>query len=221
VKRVVEVTKEIAIASRNKRRAQHLVRRLQHRQFGAYYCDTMVEAKALALSFVAEGSTVSFGGSMTLQRSGIIEQLHRENVVVLDREQTTTPAERLAVMRQALLADTYFTSINGISADGQLVNLDNVGNRVAAITFGPTQVVALVSMKKVAADLASTIQKVRHETAPINATRLGLTTTPCSKTGNCGDCQVAETICSSLLITRFCKVPERIKIILINEDWGI
>lgn len=198
-----------------------MIRQLKRRQFGAYYCATMEEAKDLALTLAQDSTTVSFGGSMTLVKSGLIEQLHQQEFIVLDREQTSSPAERMAVMRQALLADTYFTSINSISADGQLVNLDNLGNRVAALTFGPKQVIALVGLNKIASDLSAAIERVRKETAPINAIRLGLTTTPCSKTGNCGDCHVAESICSSLVITRFSKVPERIKIILINEEWGI
>lgn len=206
---------------RNEKRAQSVIRQLKRRQFAAFYCETLTDAKELALSLTPPESTVSFGGSITLADSGFIEQLHAGPFHVLDRELTTTPEERLEVMRQALLCDTYFTSLNALSADGQLVNLDGVGNRVAALTFGPQQVIALVSLQKVYADVETAVKIIRQETAPLNANRLGLTTTPCGKNGRCGDCLVPECICSSLVITRFCKVPQRIKIILVNENCGL
>lgn len=212
---------EEVIKIRNEKRAQLVMRHLKRRQFAPFYAETLTEAKDLALSFLTPEETVSFGGSATLEKSGLIQALHGGNFKVLDRELTTTPEERMEVMRQALLADTFFTSFNAITEDGQLVNLDSVGNRVAAITFGPKQVVALVSLKKIYADLETAISVVRNETAPTNANRLGLTTTPCGKTGHCGDCLVPECICSSLVITRFCKIPQRIKVILVNEDCGL
>ena len=92
--------------------------------------------------------SVGFGGSITVEQSGIIEALYSRNQKMIDREKTTTLEERQQVMKQALTADYFLTSINGITEEGELVNVDSVGNRVAAITYGPNKVPAFVSIKK-------------------------------------------------------------------------
>ena len=92
--------------------------------------------------------SVGFGGSITVEQSGIIEALYSRNQKMIDREKTTTLEERQQVMKQALTADYFLTSINGITEEGELVNVDSVGNRVAAITYGHNKVPAFVSIKK-------------------------------------------------------------------------
>jgi len=105
--------------------------------------------------------------------------------------------------------------------DGQLVNVDSVGNRVAALTYGPDKVVAFVSMRKVYGDVDTTLEMVHKNTAPLNAHRLGLEKTPCIKKGNCGDCLQSECICNTIAITRRSMTKNRIAIFLILEDIGL
>lgn len=198
-----------------------LSKKLTRRNFLPVICQNLAEAKEKALAWIEPDKTVGFGGSITVEAMDIIPALYARNQKMIDREQTKTPAERYQVMRQALTADYFLTSINGISEDGELVNVDSVGNRVAALTFGPDKVFAFVSIKKVYGDLETTLAMVRRQTAPLNAWRLSLQQTPCIKKGTCGDCLQPECICNTIAITRRSMAKDRIVIFLIVEDAGL
>lgn len=167
------------VKERYEQAAQTLSKKLERRNFEVIICQNLEEAKQKALSMIALDKTVGFGGSITIEKSGLIEALYQRNQQMIDREKTETLEERHRVMKKALTADYFLTSINGISEDGQLVNVDSVGNRVAALTYGPDKVVAFVSMRKVYGDVDTTLEMVRKNTAPLNAHRLGLEKTPC------------------------------------------
>lgn len=201
--------------------AMTLSKKLERRNFYPIICTDLKDAKNRALELIEPNKSVGLGGSITVEQSGIIEDLYQRGQKMIDREKTNTPEERHHVMKQALTADYFLTSINGISEDGELVNVDSVGNRVAAITYGPDKVLAFVSMKKVYGDLDTTLEVVRKNTAPLNAHRLGLEKTPCIKKGMCGDCLQAECICNTIAITRRSMTKGRIVIFLIIEEVGL
>lgn len=198
-----------------------LSKKLTRRNFQPVICATLAEAKEHALQAINPTKTVGFGGSLTVAASGLIPALYKRGQKIIDRERTTTPEARHQVMRQALTADYFLTSINGIAETGELVNVDNIGNRVAALTFGPEKVLAFVSMNKVYGNLETTLERVRNQTAPLNSWRLNLKDTPCVKTGNCSNCLKPECICNTIAITRRSPIPERIVIYVILEDAGI
>ncbi|MEO1770682.1 lactate utilization protein [Candidatus Enterococcus ferrettii] len=200
--------------------AQTVSKRLNRRNFQTIICDTLEEAKNKALVLIDSEAVVSFGGSNTLVESGIINDLYGRGQSIIDREKAKSLAERHQLMKKALNADFFLTSINGISEDGQLVNVDNIGNRVAAIAYGPDKVFAFVGINKVYGDLDTTIEMVRKKTAPLNAHRIGLEGTPCIKKGICGDCLNEECICNTMAITRRSWDSERITIFLILEPVG-
>ncbi|MGM0166174.1 hypothetical protein IGI39_001132 [Enterococcus sp. AZ135] len=201
--------------------ALSLSKKLERRNFQSIICQNLVEAKEQALQIIASKKSVAFGGSITVEQSGIIEALYNRGQPMIDREKTSSPEERHQVMKQALTADYFLTSINGVTEDGELVNVDSVGNRVAAITYGPDKVLAFVSMQKVYGSLDMTVEMVRKNTAPLNAHRLGLQKTPCIKKGLCGDCLQTECICNTIAITRRSMVKDRIVIFLIIEEVGL
>ncbi|EOH90206.1 lactate utilization protein [Enterococcus pallens] len=197
-----------------------LSKKLKRRNFQVILCDSLEDAKKKAIKRIDPKATVSFGGSNTLVESGIIEDLYARGQSIIDREKAESLSERHQLMKRALTADVFLTSINGISEDGQLVNVDNVGNRVAAITYGPDKVFAFVGINKVYGDLDTTISMVRKKTAPLNAHRIGLEHTPCIKKGICGDCLNEECICNTIAVTRRSWDAERITIFLILEPVG-
>ena len=123
-------------------------------------------------------------------------------------------------MHQALNCGTFLMSSNAISKDGQLVNIDGMGNRVAAMCYGPRQVVVIAGMNKVLGTLDDAIARARNIAAPANAQRFGIKT-PCGLTGQCGDCTSPDCICSYVVVTRYSMVHERIKVILVGEDLGL
>ena len=200
--------------------AKTILKNFPKRGFEGCYCATAREAVEKALSYVTPGSSVSFGGSMSLIESGLMEQLRsREDITLLDRSKAETPEEVAEIYHQALSCDTYFMSTNAISMDGQLVNTDGTGNRVAALIYGPKQVVILAGMNKVAATLQDAQVRVKAEATPPNCIRLNRKT-PCSVTGICQDCFGDDCICSHTVVTRRSAIKGRIKIILVGEELG-
>ncbi|MFC6652400.1 lactate utilization protein [Paenibacillus rhizoplanae] len=178
---------------------------------------------------IPEQSSVSWGGSVTLEEIGLLNRVCQGSYTVTDRDTAQTMEERYDLMRQSLLCDTYLTSFNAISEDGILVNIDSVGNRVAAITFGPRSVVAVVGMNKVCKTAEDAVIRARTYAAPINANRCSVSSspflhspqkTPCLINGACGDCKSDDCICSYIVETRMCKTAGRIKVILVGESLG-
>ena len=196
-----------------------VVAALEKRGFGAQYCSTAEEAKAAALALIEEGKLVGWGGSQTVDALGIKEALKEKGQPMLDRDNVTRE-EREAVMKKALTSDVFLMSSNAISQDGQLVNVDGHGNRVAALIFGPDKVIVVAGMNKVVKTVDEAVSRVRNWAAPMNAQRFQKGT-PCCTTGACADCLSQSSICANTVITRLCKPAGRIQVILVGEDFGM
>ena len=136
-----------AMKLRNEKAGQKLVGALKKRHFDAYYCETKEDALKQALSLIPEGHTVSWGGSASAAEIGLIDAV-KEKYQVIDRDSASSPEERIQITRQTLLADTFITGTNAVSEDGQLVNIDGNGNRVAAMIYGPTNVIVICGINK-------------------------------------------------------------------------
>lgn len=202
------------------KQAATIIKNLEKRRMEGYYCATAAEAKEKALSLIGAGSSVSFGGSMTLEECGVLDVLRkREDIKLYDRDRAKTPDEVGVIYRQAFSADTFLMSTNAITLDGELINIDGRGNRVAALIFGPAQVIVIAGMNKVTTDETAGIARVRNMASPANCIRLNKNT-PCSVTGRCGDCYGEESICSQLVVTRRSSEEGRIKVILVGEELG-
>lgn len=201
------------------KQAGSIIRHLEKRGMEGYYCEDCKSAVEKAMSMIPEGSAVTWGGSVTLEESGMIEALNASSLTVIDRDKAKSKEERFQFIRQAFTADYYFMSSNAITLDGQLVNIDGTGNRVAALCYGPEHVILMIGMNKVAKDADEAISRVHQAAAPPNAMRLNMKT-PCSGTGVCADCLSADCICAQTVITRFSRIPGRIKVILIGESLG-
>lgn len=210
---------EQAEVLRNRLLGETLIKNLTRRGFGAYYCATKAEALAKALELIPETDVVSWGGSVSIQEIGLLDAVKKRNPVI-DREKAADLAEKTELLRKALTCDTFLMSSNAVSKDGQLVNIDGNGSRVAAMIFGPKQVIMIVGMNKVAGTLEGALDRARHVAAPINAARFAGLDTPCAKLGTCADCAKPESVCSQIVISRTCRVPQRIKIILVGEALG-
>lgn len=201
------------------KRAQVLIKNLQSRHFDAYYCETKEEALNKALSLIPAGSSVGWGGALSAQQIGLLDAVNAGNFVALDRDKAANPQEREEIMRKCLSAETFITGANAISLDGQMVNIDGNGNRVAAIIYGPKQVLVIAGMNKVEDSLEAAMNRARTVAAPMNKQRFPLQT-PCEVTGTCADCKSDGCICNQILTTRNCKPAGRIKFILVREELG-
>ncbi len=200
--------------------ANKIIKNLQKRQMEGFYCPTSAEAVALATSLLQEGDTVTFGGSMTLVETGMLEALRsNDHIELLDRDKVSSLEERDAIFAKAFTADAYFMSSNAITLEGELLNIDGTGNRVAALTWGPKKVILLVGMNKVAADRKEAYERIKNIATPLNCLRLNITS-PCSVTGTCQHCTGAAGICAHTVLTERSMQPNRIKVILIGENLG-
>jgi L-lactate utilization protein LutB len=181
-----------------------------------YYAKTKEEALKLALVLIPEGSTVTMGGGMSVHEIGLADALKNERYNFIDRDQME---DKRKAMLMAYDADVFLSSVNAMTDDGILVNIDGNANRVSAIANGPKKVVFIVGMNKVCSDLDSAMKRARNIAAPINTQRFGLTT-PCTKTGKCMDCKSPDTICCQILITRYSRHKDRIHVILVDDSLG-
>ena len=201
------------------RQANTIIKHLERRNMSGYYCPDSSSAVDKALSLIENGSTVSWGGSMSLKESGMIDALKKAPVTLLDRADAQSPDEVQVIYRKAFSTDYYLMSSNAITLDGQLVNIDGTGNRVAALTFGPAHVILVVGMNKVTKTVDEALDRVHNVAAPPNAVRLG-SDTPCGKTGVCADCLSPECLCAQVLVTRYSRIPGRIHVILVGDSLG-
>jgi L-lactate utilization protein LutB len=199
-------------------RAQTVIKQFAKRNIEAFYCENKDDTVKLMLSFIEEGKSISWGGSNTITELGIKDILENGNYVLVDRDKFTGE-ERNTKMREAFFSDYYLTSSNAVTQDGLLVNIDGNGNRVAAISFGPKQVIVVVGINKLVPTVEHAVDRIRNFATPPNAIRLDYDT-PCSKSGVCSDCLVKDCICGQILVTRYNRNAGRIKVIIVGETLG-
>lgn len=201
------------------KRGNILVKNLQSRHFEAYYCDNKEDALKKALELIPEGASVGWGGALSAEQIGLMKALHAGKYCPIDRALAKTPEEREQIMRSGMFADVFITGANGLSLDGQMVNIDGAGNRVAPVIFGPKSIIVVAGMNKVEDNLDAAINRARTVAAPMNNQRFG-NENPCSTTGTCGNCKNETCICNQIVITRHCRPVGRIKFILVGEELG-
>ena len=204
---------------RNERIARTMIKNLQRRHIEAFYCPTGEEAVRKVSELIADGSSVTWGGSMTVRDLGIPDYLRsRASLEVLDRDLVTTPEEKQDMYLRAFSADVYLTSANAISEDGVIVNIDGNGNRVAAITWGPKKVIFVIGLNKVAQTVEAALSRVRGTASPINAARFDINT-PCQHDGVCHNCNSPESICNYVHFLRN-SPRRRHTVVLVGENLG-
>ena len=205
------------ISKRNALLAETVIKGLKSRNMTGWYAASRDEALAKALELIPEGSSVTMGGAMSAHEIGLVQALKEGNYRFIDRD---AYEDKRAAMLAAYDADVFLSSVNAMTSDGILVNIDGNANRVSAIAQGPRKVIFIVGMNKVCgADLDSAMKRARNVAAPVNAQRFGLST-PCTKTGTCMDCKSPDTICCQFLITRYSRHADRIHVILVNDSLG-
>lgn len=204
---------------RNQRLADKLIKNLERRHYEAYYCPTGQEATEKILSLIPEGSSISWGGSMSIRDIGLTTRLKDGNYIIYDRDDVTTQEDKVRIYRKAFECNYYLASVNAISEDGVIVNIDGNGNRVAAITWGPDRVILVVGLNKVCQDTDAAIKRARSEAAPVNMARFDFNT-PCQHDGTCHDCLSPDSICNYVSIQRMSHPVRRHIVVLVGEPLG-
>ena len=204
---------------RNERLAKTVIKNLQRRHIEAFYCPTGAEAVKKVSELIEDGSSVTWGGTMTVRDLGIPQVLKdRGTLEVLDRDLVTTPEEKQTMYLRAFSVDVYLSSANALSEDGVIVNIDGNGNRVAAITWGPKKVIFVIGLNKVAQNVEAALARARSTASPINAARFDIKT-PCQQDGVCHNCNSVDSICNYVHFLR--NSPRgRHTVVLVGEELG-
>ena len=197
-----------------------MIKNFKKRNIEAFYCEDSASAVALAMELMKDGGTVGKGGTETIREVGLLDAVKTaEHLTFIDREVAKTPEEKKQIYLQTLQCDYFLMSSNAITVDGELINIDGNGNRVACLIYGPEKVIVIAGMNKVVEDVDSGIARIGNFAAPANAARLG-TRTPCATLGHCGDCHSEDCMCAHIVVTRHSRHDGRIKVILVGEELG-
>ena len=199
--------------------ARSIIKKFEKRGMSGFYCADRNEAREKVLELLEEGASVTWGGSMTLEEAGIIEAVKAGPYRAIDRTAAATQEESRKLYGEIVCSDYFLMSTNAFTLDGELINIDGRGNRVACLINGPANVIVVTGMNKLVKNVQEGLDRVRTMAAPPNSIRVGVST-PCSKTGICGDCTGEGCICCQEVITRASMIRGRIKIILVGEELG-
>ena len=198
--------------------------RLEDNKFDVYVADSAEKAKDIALNTIIPPlgvKSVSWGGSISFVSTGLFDALkdNPDFEVINTFDKSISDEQKFELRRRSLMVDLYITGTNAITEDGQLVNLDMIGNRVAAIMWGPKNVLLIVGRNKICRNIDDAMYRIKNYAAPVNCMNLNKKT-PCAKAGFCHDCSSPDRICNYWTITEKSFQQGRIKIILVNEDLG-
>ena len=204
---------------RNSRLAERMIKNLARRNMEAFYCPTAEEAVDKVLELIPAGSSVTWGGSMSIRDIGIPDALRARGCFdVFDRDLVEGDGAKVQMYVRAFTTDVYLSSANAISEDGIIVNIDGNGNRVAAITWGPKKVIFVIGINKVAQTVEAALARARSTASPINAARFDINT-PCQTDGVCHNCNSTESICNYVHFLR--NSPRgRHTVVLVGESLG-
>lgn len=193
---------------------------LKQNGMNGYFVDSTEELLKTISTILKKGDTVACGGSLTLYQTGILKMLSNGQYNYLDRfKKDISPKELKQIFRDSFSADVYLTGTNAITITGELYNVDGNGNRVACMMYGPDKVIVVCSINKIVDNLQEAMERNRSIAAPLNAARLSKNT-PCVKLGYCVDCSSSDRICCKYTLISKERTPDRMHVILIQNDYG-
>lgn len=202
------------------------IKALERNNFEVFFARDREEARTVFFDTIFPAlrpECVSWGDSMTMKATGVPQEIEKRGdcVFIQTLGDNYTAGQKLYWRRKALEADLFLSGCNALTRQGQLVNVDMIGNRVAGMIFGPKDVVLFVGVNKITDNIEEAMRRVRATAAPLNAIRHTNLRTPCQKTNTCMDCQSPDRLCNTWVITEKSFPAKRIKIILINETLGL
>lgn len=202
------------------KKANIIINNLKKRNMEGYYCESSEQLLETLLPMIEEGASIAWGGSESLKECGLMNALNEsDKYKLIDRSKAKTPEQDREVYLQSAGSDYYLMSTNAITLEGELVNIDGNGNRVACLIHGPKYVFLVVGMNKVVTDIAEGLTRTQNIASPPNTIRLNKKT-PCAETGVCAGCLSPDCICSQVVITRRSRHEGRIKVFLVAENLG-
>ncbi len=211
-----------ALKRRHHRRlAEKVIGNLQKRQINGIYCETPDDARRTAMELIPDGAMVVQGGSVTLDETGIRKELldARRFRFVDPYADNLSPEEKITRRKQSILADVFICSTNAVTVDGILVNRDGIGNRVAAMAFGPEKVIVVAGINKIVYSVDEAVNRINRIATPLNVGRLNRET-PCAYELECSDCRSEGRICAVTTMVSRQLNPDRIHVIIVGTPLG-
>lgn len=203
-----------------KKRIDKVISALEKNNMKGYYAENTDELKKIIAELIKNDKLITSGGSMTLKETGVIDFLHENySGIFKDRADCQNQEETDKLFRETFSSDTFFASTNAVTEKGELYNVDGTANRVAAMTFGPKQVIIVAGVNKIVSDLKAAEERVCKLAAPANAVRLGIESA-CSKTGECVNCGNDNRICCTYVVMKRQRIKDRIKVIFLPDSYG-
>ncbi len=201
--------------------ARRVIKSLERNNMTGLYVRTKEEALDKVISLIPEGSKVGFGGSLSLDQIGVKDVLRAGNYHFIDRNLPGLSEDEVnKQQKECLLADVFLTSTNALTMDGKLVNIDGSGNRVAAISFGPSKVIVVAGINKIVPDLDAAMKRIKDYVTPIHAGRRDRHV-PCAQTGVCVDCHTPARMCNIVCIIENQRQKDRITVVIVGEELGL
>ncbi|MBR5799495.1 MAG: lactate utilization protein [Lachnospiraceae bacterium] len=199
--------------------AEGIIKNLEKRNMEGYYFDDSASCVEAILNMMEEGSVVSWGGSESVKECGLMDAIQGDKYTLIDRMTAKSPEEAREIFAKTVMADYYLMSTNAITMDGELINIDGNGNRLACLIHGPKHIIMVVGMNKLVSTVQEGYDRVRDIATPANTVRLNKNT-PCAHIGRCGDCLSPDCICNQVVVTRRSGHPGRIKVFFVAEELG-
>ena len=204
----------------NEMKIRRTIDALKENNINGYLVNNTDELIEKIKEIVDDNAKVSCGGSLSLFQTGVIEHLRSGRYEFLDRyTEGLDKSEVKRIQRESFFCDAYFTSSNAVTEDGELYNVDGMGNRVAAMLYGPDKVIFVCGVNKIVKNLSAAINRNKEKCGPINAKRLNKNT-PCARIGYCMDCNSNERICNEYTLIRKQRDKDRMHVIFLNEEIG-
>jgi hypothetical protein len=201
-------------------RVRKAIEKLEAHDFKAIYVKTKEEAVQEIWKYVTPKQRIGVGGSVTIRELGILDQLEARGCTPYDHWKPGLSKESyLEIRKSEMTSDLFLSSVNAITLNGELVNIDGIGNRVNSINFGPGKVIIVAGYNKIVEDVQEAIKRIKNVAAPLNARRLNIDV-PCAKIGRCVDCNTPSRICRVVMIHERKPSLTDILIILVGEELG-
>jgi len=196
-----------------------LIKNLDSRGFATRFFENRELAVQFLLDLIQKNQTVAFGGSETVAQIGLAKMLFERGNKLFHRGFMAEGQTAEDVMRGAMSADWYISSVNALTEGGELVNTDGRGNRVASTLYGPPNIVFIAGKNKIVKDIDAAVKRVREVAAPLNCKRLGHNH-PCTRGEGCELCDAKTSICRATVIYHHPDYGKNVYVVLIDEDLG-
>ncbi len=133
------------------KRLERAVTNLINHNFEVTVLERKEEVNPFLERLIEKGSTAAVGGSMTISETDTLTWLRSGHLNFIDRYNPENDVTQ--VFHESFNVDAYITSSNAVTMNGELVNTDGNGNRVAAMIYGPKKVYVIVGINKLVYDI--------------------------------------------------------------------